>query len=109
MKDKDYPLTLQKNFSILTVITMCEYQCRTRELMPLQVAFAKTIYTFQGMNAGLVDPGWPPNMVVRIIVDPGNIMFESQIAPVCLYIASSCDTTMGDMDNIYKLNSGIYF
>ncbi len=61
------------------------------------------------MNAGPVYSGLTPNMVVRIIVDPENKIFESHIAPACLYVALSCATTMGDMDDIYKLNSGIYF
>ena len=50
----------------------CNNDCCTRLLVPLSLAFAKTIDTFQGQNAGPVDPGKPPNPIQRVICDPGS-------------------------------------
>ena len=46
--------------------------CCERTNIPLQLAFGKTIHTFQGQSVGKVQPHQPKNQFQRIIVDPGN-------------------------------------
>ena len=78
-----------------------------RTFPPLTLAFAKTIHSFQGLEAGPVPPGRPPNPVQRIVVDPGTKSFE-MLSPSLLYTAFSRATTLGPEDNDQKLNSATY-
>ena len=72
--------------------------------MPLELCYAKTIHTFQGQNAGEVQPGQPPNAVKRIIVDPGTKQFEGR-NPGLFYTIHSRGTTLGKD----KMSSSMYF
>ena len=62
-----------KVIPIPTIQIQCDkIGCRCqRKYVPLTLAFAKTIHTFQGANVGPTYPGQPPNEVSRVIVFPG--------------------------------------
>lgn len=76
-----------------------------RTLLPLELSFARTIHKFQGLQAGPVDKGKPPNAFETIVCDPDGKKAEGK-ATGLLYTAVSRATSLGD-DN--GLNSGIYF
>ena len=80
--------------------------CCERTNIPLQLAFGKTIHTFQGQSAGITQPGKPENQFKRIIVDPGNRKFESHNVGT-FYTLLSRITTLGDPND--KMSSAIYF
>ena len=46
--------------------------CCKRKIIPLQLAFGKTIHTFQGQSVGLVNPGQKMNQFQHTIVNSGN-------------------------------------
>jgi hypothetical protein len=74
--------------------------------MPLKLAYAQTLHTFQGQNAGPTMPGQPPNSISCIICDPGTRLFES-ICVGLFYTLLSRITSLGD--NSDKFSSAIYF
>jgi hypothetical protein len=91
---------------IPTITTGCRYKgCCTRTFTPLDLAFARTIHTFQGLSAGPVDFGKIPNMYECIVCDP-DIKKSEVRATGLFYTALSRATTLGDDDG---LNSAIYF
>ena len=75
-------------------------------MIPLEVAYARTIHKFQGLSAGPVDHGKIPNMYQCILCDPDEKKFEGTSSLGLLYTAVSRATTLGDEDG---LNSAIYF
>jgi hypothetical protein len=84
----------------------CSRNCCRMTQIPLRLAFAKTIHTFQGSNVGPMPPGSPPNMIQSIVVDPGNRGFEGN-NPGLFYTLASRGTTLGvESDN---LSSALYF
>ena len=82
--------------------------CCKRKFIPLSLAFAKTIHTFQGGNAGPVDEGKPPNPIQRIICDPGTKQFEG-INIGLFYTLLSRATSLGNIDDATFKDSAIYF
>jgi hypothetical protein len=84
----------------------CRYMCCQQTLLPLTLAYARTIHSFQGCNAGPSQPGQQQNDVQRIIVDPGTKQFEGH-NPGLFYTALSRITTMGDPAD--KSTSAIFF
>ena len=68
--------------------------------MPLTLAFARTIHTFQGMEAG------KDKHIKAIVVDVGTTKFESSHSGV-LYTALSRASTLGKNGDINQ--SSIYF
>ena len=78
----------------------CDKGCCQIEYLPLELAFAKSIHTFQGMQAG------PSNPIKRLIVHLGTIQFESN-NPGLLYTAISRAMTIDENNN--GNNSAIYF
>ena len=84
----------------------CRYMCCQQTLLPLTLAYARTIHSFQGCNAGPCWPGQQENDIQRIIVDPGTRQFEGQ-NPGLFYTALSRITTMGDP--VDKSTSAIFF
>ena len=46
--------------------------CCCRTYIPLRLAFVQTIHTFQGQNAGPVEPGQTPNVIQKLVCDPGT-------------------------------------
>lgn len=92
------------------VAIRCNHGCCERTLCPLQLSFAKTIDTFQGLNAGPVDEGKPPNAVQRIICDPGSRQFEGSTKPGLFYTMLSRATTIGHLaEDGLRYDSAIYF
>ena len=85
---------------------MCRHGCCMRRLIPLKLAYAKSIHTFQGQSAGPTEPGRPANTVQRIICDAGSINFE-RLCPGLMYSLISRATTLGT--NRTALDSAIYF
>ena len=83
----------------------CDKKCCVMTFCPLQLSYGRTIHTFQGMNAGPVEDGQPPNQIKRIIVDPGDQAMEGR-NPGLLYTVLSRATTMGDDSG---RGSAIYF
>ena len=73
--------------------------------MPLNLAFATTIHKCQGISAGIVKEGQPPDTIKSIVFDPGTKAFESN-CPGTFYVGLSQATTMG---NNNKMKSAIYF
>jgi hypothetical protein len=74
----------------------------------LKLSFAKTIDTFQGQNAGPVDPGKPVNAIQRIICDPGTHCFEAR-KPGIFFTMISQATTIGEEVNNKCIGSAVYF
>ena len=95
---------------IPTITKQCDLShgrtCCERKNIPLQLAFGKTIHTFQGQTAGVSKPGQPENQFKRIIVDPGDRKFESHNIGT-FYMLLSRITTLGDPEDI--MPSSIYF
>ena len=81
-------------------IPMMEARCKnnicTRLYMPLSLAFAKTIHSFQGATVGPTPPGRPENNFLHIVADPGSRQFESTTNGL-FYTLLSRVTTIGDM------------
>jgi hypothetical protein len=84
----------------------CTRNCCRMTQIPLRLAFAKTIHTFQGANVGPMPPGSPPNMIQSIVVDPGNRGFEGN-NPGLFYTLASRGTTLGDQSD--NLSSALFF
>ena len=85
----------------------CKFQnCCFRTYIPLRLAYAQTLHTFQGQNAGPTMPGQPPNSISCIICDPGTRRFESQCVGL-FYTLLSRITSLGNDDD--KFSSAIYF
>jgi hypothetical protein len=63
--------------------------------MPLKLAHAQTLHTFQGQNAGPTMPGQPPTSISCITCDPGTRLFES-ICVGLFYTLLSRITSLGD-------------
>ena len=66
----------------------CKKGCCEAHFIPLVLAFARTIHTFQGMEAG------PSKQIKRIVVDVGKTQFEA-LNPGVLYTALSRASTIG--------------
>ena len=80
--------------------------CCCRTYIPLRLAFAQTIHTFQGQNAGLVETGQTPNAIQKLVCDPGTRRFEENCVGL-FYTLLSRVTTFGDP--LDKFSSAIYF
>ena len=80
--------------------------CCCRKYIPLRPAFAQTIHTFQGQNAGPVEPGQAPNAVQKLVCDPGTRRFEGNSVGL-FYTLLSRVTTFGNSED--KFSSAIYF
>src|SRR5688500_16840643 len=86
----------------------CKYSmgCYCRTYIPLRLAFAQTIHTFQGQNAGPVEPGQTPNAVQKLLCDPGTRRFEGNCVGL-FYTLLSRVTTFGSENDTFF--SAIYF
>ncbi len=96
--------TMKKVVPIVPQEVRCKYKCCVKKFIPLSLCYAKTIHTFQGQNAGPVQPNQPPNPIQRIICDPGTKEFEGR-NPGLFYTTFSRATTLGKD----KMSSAIYF
>ena len=72
----------------------------------MRLAFAQTIHTFQGQNAGPVEPGQTPNAVQKLVCVLGTRRFEGTCVGL-FYTFLSRVTTLGNPDD--KMSSAIYF
>ena len=82
-------------------ISMEEVRCNNnsacgRLYMPLSLAFARTIHSFQGASVGKTPPGQPDNTFHRIIADPGTRRFEGRASGL-FYTLLSRATTLGEV------------
>ena len=77
-------------------------RCCRRKYVPLVLAFAKTVHTFQGQNVGPVQPGQSPNAFEKIIADPGAKSFEGT-NPGLFYSTTSRGTTIGTKEKKFLL------
>ena len=92
---------------IVSIKVPCKNQfCCYKTYISLQLAFAQTIHTFQGQNAGPVGIGQAPNAIQKLVCDPGTRRFEG-ICVGLFYTLLSRVTTLGDP--LDKLSSTIYF
>ena len=66
-----------------------------RTYMPLVLAFARTIHSFQGASVGKTGPGQPDNTFHRIIADPGERKYEANMTGL-FYTLLSRATTLGE-------------
>ncbi len=80
--------------------------CCCRTYIPLRLAFAQTIHTFQGQNAGPVEPGQTPNAVQKLVCDPGTQRFEGNSVGLFYTLLSRVTTFGNPLD---KSSSAIYF
>lgn len=80
--------------------------CCIRTYIPLRLAFAQTIHTFQGQNAGPVGIGQTPNTIQKLVCNPGTRRFEGTCIGL-FYTLLSRVTTFGDPTD--KFSSAIYF
>ena len=92
--------------AIPMVETRCKHNMCTRLYMPLSLAFAKSIHSFQGATVGPTPPGRPENTFLQIVADPGTRQFESTTNGL-FYTLLSRVTTIGDMKDLTK--SAIFF
>jgi hypothetical protein len=83
----------------------CKHRCCQRSYLPLELSFARTLHRFQGLQAGPVDSGKPPNAFRVLVCDPDTKAAEGR-ATGFLYTMLSRATTFGDQTG---LNSAIYF
>jgi hypothetical protein len=82
----------------------CKFQhCCFQTYLPLRLAYAQTLHTFQGQTAGPTKPDQPPNSISCIICDPGTRLFESK----SFYTLLSRITSLGNDKD--KFSSAIYF
>jgi hypothetical protein len=84
----------------------CNHNCCRMTQIPLRLAFAKTIHTFQGANVGPMPAGSPQNMIQSIVVDPGNRGFEGN-NPGLFYTLASRATTLGNQSD--NLSPALFF
>ena len=74
--------------------------------MPLALSYGKTAHTFQGQTVGPVQPGQPPNIEQKIVIDPGSLSFEGQHCGL-FYMLFGRGTTLGTEND--KMSSSMYF
>jgi hypothetical protein len=91
---------------VVPAIIGCTKNCCRMLQIPLRVAFAKTIHTFQGANVGPTKPGEPRNPIMSIIVDPGTKAFEGN-NPGLFYTLLSRVTMLGTESDL--MSSAIFF
>ena len=100
--DKDNPTCIP----IPPVTIRCRKQCCQRAFIPLDLSFARTIHTFQGLQAGPTPKGQQrQHMYEHVICDPDDKSVEATHTGL-LYTAVSRGTTLGDSNG---LNSAVYF
>ena len=83
----------------------CDKGCCISTYVPLQMAFGRTVHTFQGMQAGKTKEGLPDNPVRTIIANVGTNGFEGN-NPGLLYTTLSRATTIGETEGT---QTAIYF
>jgi hypothetical protein len=97
---------MPKCIPIVPHTVRCNFNCCTKTLIPLALAYGKTAHTFQGQTVGPVPPGRPENPIQKIVVDPGKRQFEGKSVGMFYQLLSRA-TTIGIPED--KLSSAIYF
>jgi hypothetical protein len=85
--------------------TRCKKGCCTRTFLPLELSFARTLHTFQGLSAGECGNDNYKSAVTTIICDPDIKVVESKSTGF-FYTMISRARSLGDENG---LNSSIYF
>lgn len=80
--------------------------CCQQTFIPLRLAFAKTIHSYQGQSAGPTGPGQPENYVKRLVINIGTRQFEGN-NPGLSYTALGRATQLGDPNDI--MTSALFF
>ena len=83
----------------------CKYKCCTRRFCPLDLCFARTLHTFQGLSTGPPNNGKDEHMYHAAIIDPGEKEVEGSNTGL-FYTGLSRGSTLGDSNG---LHSAIYF
>jgi hypothetical protein len=87
--------------------------CCTRKQIPLQIAWAKTIHSLHGHNAGPTAKYQTTNDIKRIVIHLGENTGET-LNPGLTYALVSRETPIGDMGHMTSIprkcmNSALYF
>jgi hypothetical protein len=98
---------------IVPIQRLCEPMCCTRKQIPLHIAWAKTIHSLQGHNAGPTAKHQTPNDIQRIIINLGERTDET-VNPGLMYVVVSRVTTIGNLGHVASIprkytNSALYF
>ena len=83
----------------------CKCNCCERTFCPIELACARTIHSFQGLQAGPVDEGKTPNVWDSLVCDVDENFWEGKNLGL-LCTAVSRGTTLGTLD---ALGSAIHF
>jgi hypothetical protein len=97
---------------IIPIQKRCEQSWCTQKQIPLHIAWANTIHSVQGHNAGPTAANQAPNAIQIISVHPGDRNYEA----LSLRLAISRSTTIGCLGHMATtkiprkcINSAIYF
>jgi hypothetical protein len=106
--DKDNPT----HVPIVPIQRRYEPMCCTRKQIPLQIAWAKTIHSLQGHDAGPTAKHQTPNDIQRIVIHLGEQ--TETLDPGLTYVAVSRATTIGDLGHMTSIprkcmNIALYF
>jgi hypothetical protein len=87
--------------------------CCTRKQIPLHIAWAKTIHSLQGHNAGPTAKHKTPNAIQRIVINLREWTDET-LNPGLIYVAVSRATSIGDLGHMMPIprkfmSSALYF
>lgn len=84
----------------------CDKGCCLCRFCPLELAWATTVYRFQGFEAGFADDDW----IKYIVANIGELAWE-QSKPGTAYMVTSRAKTIGKVtkDNPYPKDSNLFF
>jgi hypothetical protein len=107
--DEDNPT----HVPIVPIQRRCKPMCCTRNQIPLQIAWVKTINSIKGHNAGPTAKHQTPNAIQRIVINLRERTYET-LNPGLTYVAVSGSTTSGDLGHMTSIprkytNSALYF
>jgi hypothetical protein len=107
--DEDNPT----HVPILPMQRRCEPRCCTIKQIQLQIAWAKTIHSLQGHNAGPTAKHQTPNDIQRIVSQLGE-RTDLTLNQGLTYVVVSIATTIGDLGHMTSIprkytNSALYF
>jgi hypothetical protein len=107
--DEDNPT----HVPIVPIQRRCKPMCCTRKHIPRQIAWAKTIHSLQGHNAGPTTKHQIPNAIQRIVIHLVELTYET-LNPGLIYVAVSRAATIGDLGHMTSIqrkymNIALYF
>ena len=77
----------------------CKHNCCQRTFCPLELAHARTVHSFQGLQAGPVEEGKQPNMWEALVCDVDEKFWEGKSLGL-MRAATSRGTTLGADDGL---------